>query len=132
MGAVIYDREIIIKIVIFLFIAVIGVLLYNYWTTGKFFFTPPVEEKTETKPQEKKDMEFFKNISKPNNKKMENNECRYEEKILDQKMKDESKEELNTQLKEEINTQLKEELIQGPKIEEIPELETNSEEIQIF
>lgn len=63
MGLVTYDQDMIIKILVILTLTVIAIILYNYWTTGKFFFAPPVEEKINVPKLTKKDDEFLKNIS---------------------------------------------------------------------
>ena len=45
MGLIEYNTDIIIKIGIFLLLAVGCILIYNYWTTGQFFVAPPAAQK---------------------------------------------------------------------------------------
>lgn len=45
MGLIEYNTDIIIKIGIFLLLAVGCILIYNYWTTGQFFVAPPATQK---------------------------------------------------------------------------------------
>lgn len=61
MGLIMYDKDMIIKIVILLALAIVAILIYNYWTTGKFFFAPPTENAI---PEVAQKEDFFKNITK--------------------------------------------------------------------